>query len=102
MQNLTVGNTAGSYDDNNGQSADGTGVGISSAMANTVHNSLFYRNHAFGIAGYVSSDYNAFFKNGANAGGNHVPTLGAHDVTTIDPATGAGWRFSGRRVGEWF
>jgi MYXO-CTERM domain-containing protein len=88
MQNLTIGNTSGSYDDNNGESADGTGVGISSAMANTVRNSLFYLNHSFGIAGYVSSDYNAFFKNGANAGGKHVPALGAHDVTSIDPATG--------------
>jgi MYXO-CTERM domain-containing protein len=88
MQNLTVGNTSGSYDDNNGESADGTGVGISSALANTVRSSLFYRNHSFGIAGYVNSDYNAFFKNGANTGGNHVPALGAHDVTSIDPASG--------------
>jgi hypothetical protein len=85
MRNVTIGATTGNYDAHNGGGADGTGLAVATALFNTVRNSIFFQNHAFGVAEYVNSDYNVYFDNGSNSGGDHVSPLGANDLVTTDP-----------------
>lgn len=83
---MTVGSLTGKYDGNNGGAGWGTGVSIgigytNGSIKNSVTNSVFTQNASLGVADYTSSDYNAFFGNGANYGGIHKATGGAHDRT---------------------
>ena len=78
---LTLGGITGTYDGANGAPAHGTGFAVTSAAQNTLKNSVLAHCNSFGVADYTASDYNAFFANGANYGGQHPATPGAHDRT---------------------
>jgi hypothetical protein len=82
-RNLTSGATRGVYDGPNSGPGLGTGMSIYGNLANQVVDSIFANNRSFGVADYVSGDYNAFSGNGANYGGQHKPTAGSHDVTSV-------------------
>lgn len=82
-RNLTAGAASGTYDGPNVGPALGTGMSIYSNLTNQVRDSMFVANHSFGVADYVSGDYNAFSGNGANYGGTHTATPGAHDITSV-------------------
>jgi hypothetical protein len=82
-RNLTSGANRGIYDGPNQGPALGTGMSIYGNLTNQVVDSIFASNRSYGIADYVSGDYNAFSGNGANYGGQHMPTPGAHDVTSV-------------------
>lgn len=90
IRNLTVGSMAGTYSGPNGTAAMGTGASVYSDLTNSVTNSIFVTNHSYGIADYVRGDYNAFFGNGANYGGHHTPSPGAHDLTSHNILYSAG------------
>ncbi len=76
---MTIGGITGNYDGANGAPAHGTGFSIVSAIQNSLTSSLLAHNHSFGTADYTTSDYNSFFANGANYGGQHTASTGAHD-----------------------
>jgi hypothetical protein len=76
---MTIGGISGTYDGPNGGAAEGTGFSIYGAVSNTLTNSVLASCHSLGVADYTSSDYNAFAGNGANYGGHHAATAGAHD-----------------------
>ena len=76
---MTIGGITGHYDGNNGGAAWGTGFSVYGAVHNTLTNSILAHNESLGVADYTASDYNAFFANGANYGGVHPATAGAHD-----------------------
>ncbi len=82
-KNLTSGAAKGLYDGPNMGPGLGTGLSIYGNLTNQVRDSIFAGNRSFGVADYVSGDYNAFSGNGANYGGQHTPTPGAHDVTSV-------------------
>ena len=51
-------------------------------------NSILFSNHSYGLAGYVTSDYNAFYGNRlANTGGSPTPSVGANSITNRNPLT---------------
>ena len=76
---MTIGGITGNYDGPNGAPAHGTGFSIYSAVQNSLTSSVLAHNNSFGSADYTTSDYNAFFANGANYGGHRAATAGAHD-----------------------
>ncbi len=80
-ERMTVGGITGRYDGPNGGAAWGTGFSVYGAVQNTLTSSILTRNSSLGIADYTSSDYNAFFGNGANGGGAHTASMGPHDRT---------------------
>ncbi len=85
---LTVGKILGTYDAANGQGSAGTGFYVGSGtggtrVMNTVTDSIFWNDPSYGIADYAVGDYDSYWGNGANYGGNYMtPAAGAHDVTT--------------------
>lgn len=88
LNNWTVGGLTGTYDGNNGEAAGGTGVELSSSFTNYLKNSILYGNHSYGIADYVTSNYNAFYGNGAAAGGAfRTPSVGSNSRITTNPLT---------------
>jgi hypothetical protein len=93
MSNLTMGATTGTYDPNNGGAADGTGVSVTSNMSATVQNSLLLNNHSYGLAGYLTSDYNAFYGNGATTGGSPKPSIGSHSLTLSSSPIGTSIKY---------
>ncbi|HBA86016.1 MAG TPA: hypothetical protein DCZ95_18175 [Verrucomicrobia bacterium] len=70
------------YAGGDGLAGAGTGMSIILNRTNTVTNSLFYGNQSYGAADYITSNYNAFYGNGANFGGLHTSSAGANDITT--------------------
>ena len=83
LQNLTVGETSGTYNGPNDGAAWGTGVSVYTNNTNAVTSSIFVNNNSYGVADYVAGNYNAFYGNGANYGGNlRTPTAGANDLTS--------------------
>lgn len=86
-RHFTVGAITGQYDGPNGGAAFGTGASVFGKVTNTFDSSVFWKNASLGVADYTVSDYDVFFGNGANYGGAHAATPGAHDVTTTDPTT---------------
>lgn len=92
--NLTSGAMSQTYDGANDGAARGTGMSILHDLPNTVRSSLFVNNHSLGVADYLNGDYNAFSGNGANYGGLHRATPGAHDLTShsaiYSPSTNPG------------
>lgn len=90
--NWTVyGLTGPVYDPGNGVAAGGTGLGVMDApITASVQNSVFFKNSRYGVADYLTTDYNVFFQNLSPTGAHYgvtAPTLGAHDQTTLNPAT---------------
>lgn len=89
---LTIGKIRGSYSGGNGQGSAGTGFFLGpgtggTKVTNTVTGSIFWNNPSYGIADYVTGDYNSFFANGANYGGTFTtPAAGAHDLTSNQAA----------------
>lgn len=86
MNHWTAGDIYGDYAQNDGFGGGGTGFACNnSGNTGYIKNSLFFNNNYYGIAAYVTSDYNAFYGNRANAGGSPTPSIGAHSITNRDP-----------------
>ncbi|HJV91257.1 MAG TPA: hypothetical protein VJ623_13195 [Holophagaceae bacterium] len=90
--NWTVaGLTGPTYDPGNGVAAGGTGLGVQDpGITASIQNSVFLHNARYGVADYVTSNFNVYFQNAAPTGSHYgvtAPALGAQDQTTLDPTT---------------
>lgn len=78
---MTLGGLTGTYDGANGRHAAGSGFAVFAALPNALSNSLLVSCNSFGVTDYAGSNFNAFWDNGANYGGEVDPVPGSNDLS---------------------
>ncbi len=80
MNNLTIGDSTGIFNNNYYFRGIGAGIDNSVEAPKTIKNSIIYGNNSYGLTEYIATDYNVMYGNGANFGGRFAtPTAGTHD-----------------------
>ncbi len=91
---MTIGDISGTYNGPNTGAAYGTGFSVYGNLDNTLTHSVLSGMSSLGVADYTNSDYNVFFGNGKNYGGNRKAVPGPNDRAVengnaIDPRAGS-------------
>lgn len=88
MNHWTAGDIYGNYAQNDGFGGGGTGFACNNPNnIGNIKNSIFFNTNYYGIAAYVTSDYNAFYGTRASAGGDPTRSIGIHSITNRNPLT---------------
>ena len=92
IHHITVVNSTGlGMSPNTANEADGVGmmdVSNTNYSQEVGEDSILQQDYYYGVGGWLTSDYNIFYSNGANFGASasgHTPSAGAHDLLNTNP-----------------